>query len=137
MEMMEELDDEPQFTEMKTLIARLSNSKASGRDAIPADLIKAGRQVLLSPLYSLLLKCWRERIVPQEIRDSNRITLYKNNGDRGDCNSYRDIYLLRNCREALFTILKKVGCPPILLDLTKSFHENMQGTAQVDGMISY
>ena len=36
-------------------------------------------------------------------------------------------------REALFTILKKVGCPPISLEL---FHENMQGTAQVDGMIS-
>ena len=34
-------------------------------------------------------------------------------------------------REALFTILKKVGCPPI-----KSFHENMQGTAQVDGMLT-
>ena len=39
-------------------------------------------------------------------------------------------------REVLFTVLKKVGCPPILLDLIKSFHENMQGTAQVDGMIS-
>ena len=36
----------------------------------------------------------------------------------------------------LFTILKKVGCPPILLDLIKSFHEKRQGTAQVDGMIS-
>ena len=40
-----------------------------------------------------------------------------------------------NC-EALFTILKKVGCPPILIDWIKSFHENMQGTAHVDGMIS-
>ena len=39
-------------------------------------------------------------------------------------------------QEVLFTILKKVGCPPVLLDLIKSFHENMQGTAQVDGMIS-
>ena len=39
-------------------------------------------------------------------------------------------------RKVLFTIPKKVGCPPILLDLIKSFHENMQGTAQVDGMIS-
>ena len=38
-------------------------------------------------------------------------------------------------REAFFIILKKVGCPPILLDLIKSFHENIQGTAQVDGMM--
>ena len=39
-------------------------------------------------------------------------------------------------QEALFTILKKVGSPPILLDLIKSFHENMRASAQVDGMIS-
>ena len=50
--------------------------------------------MLLSPLYSLLLKCWRECTVPQEMRDSNIITLYKNKGDRGDCNNYRGIYLL-------------------------------------------
>ena len=90
MEIMEELDDEPQFTEMKALIARLSNNKASSIDAIPADLIKAGRQVLLSPLYSLLLKCWRKRTVPLEMRDSNIITLYKNKGDRDDCNNKGD-----------------------------------------------
>ena len=60
MEIMEELDDEPQFTEMEAVVARLSNNKASSRDAIPADLIKAGRHILLSPLYNLL-KRWRER----------------------------------------------------------------------------
>ena len=61
MEIMEvELDDEPHFTEMEAVVARLSNNNASDRDAIPTDLIKPGRQVLLSPLYSLLLKCWRE-----------------------------------------------------------------------------
>ena len=52
MEIMEELDDKAQFTEMEAVVTRLSNNKASGRDAIPADLIKAGRQVLLSSLYS-------------------------------------------------------------------------------------
>ena len=39
-------------------------------------------------------------------------------------------------REALFTILKKVGCPPILPDLMKSFHESIQCTTQVYGMMS-
>ena len=93
-EIMEELNDEPQFTEMEAVVARLSNNKASGRYAIPADLIKTGRQVLLSPLYSLLLKCWRERTVPHEMRDSNAITLYKNKGDRGDCSNHRGLSLL-------------------------------------------
>ena len=70
MEIMEEIDDEPEFTEMEAVVARLSNNKALGRDTISTDLIKAGRQVLLSPLYSLFLKCWRESKVPQEIRPS-------------------------------------------------------------------
>ena len=50
------------------------------------------------------------------------------------CGSHKSFdYVIR---EALFTIFKNVGCPPNLLDLIKSFHENMQGTAQVNGMIS-
>ena len=80
-EIMEELDDEQEFTEMEAVGARLSYNKASGRDAFPAYLIKAGRQVLLSPLYSLLLKCCRESTVPREMRASNIITLYKNKSD--------------------------------------------------------
>ena len=39
-------------------------------------------------------------------------------------------------RKTLFTIFKKVGCPPISLDLIKSYREYMQSTAQVNGIIS-
>ena len=31
---------------------------------------------------------------PQDMRDANIVTLYKNKGDRGDCNNYRGISLL-------------------------------------------
>ena len=60
--------------------SRLSNNRVSGRDAVPADLIKACRQVWLSQRYNLLLKYWRERTYPQEMRGSYIITLYKNKG---------------------------------------------------------
>ena len=57
-------------------------------------LIKAGKSSLLEPLHNLLLKCWKEGEVPQDMRGANIIPLYKNKGDRSDCNNYRDISLL-------------------------------------------
>ena len=37
--------------------------------------------------------------VPQNMRDANITTLYKNKGDRGDCNNYRGISLLNIVRK--------------------------------------
>lgn len=33
-------------------------------------------------------------------------------------------------RDGLFQIVLKIGCPPKLLSIIKSFHENTQGTVQ-------
>ncbi|KAG6930003.1 hypothetical protein G0U57_004624, partial [Chelydra serpentina] len=133
------------------------------------------------------------------------VTLYKNKGDRSDCNNYRGISLLsvvgkvfarvilnrlqkladrvypesqcgfragrsttdmvfslrqlqEKCREqhkplllafidlteafdlvnrdGLFKILAKIGCPPKLLSVIQSFHDNMKGTVLYDGSSS-
>ena len=143
--------------------------------------------------------------MPQDMRDANIITLYKNKGDRSDCNNYRGISLLstvgktfarvvlnrlrllaeriypeaqcgfraerstidmifslrqlqEKCREqrrplyiafidltkafnlvsrsGLFTLLQRIGCPPKLLRIITSFHEDTQGTVQYDGSSS-
>jgi hypothetical protein len=39
-------------------------------------------------------------------------------------------------RRALFTVLTKIGCPPTLLALIKSFHNDMQAQIQFDGSLS-
>ena len=39
-------------------------------------------------------------------------------------------------RDGLFKLLPKVGCPPIVLSLTKSFHSDMKGTVRFDGSTS-
>ena len=39
-------------------------------------------------------------------------------------------------RDGLFKILAKIGCPPTLLSIMKSFHDNMKGTVLYDGATS-
>ena len=66
---------------------------------------------LLPPLHEVLCQCWKEGAVPQDMRDSKIITLYKNKGERNDCNNYRGISLL--------SIVGKVFDRDILIRLQK------------------
>ena len=92
--LMAELDDIPTLAELKEAIERLPIAKAPGEDGIPPEIIKCGSSVLLEHLHGLLCQCWEEGAVPEDMRNANIITLYKNKGDRSDCNNYRGISLL-------------------------------------------
>ena len=39
-------------------------------------------------------------------------------------------------RDGLFKILAKIGSPPTLLSIVKSFHDDMKGTVLYDGITS-
>ena len=91
---MEELDAEPTLEELSKAIGSLAAGKAPGSDSIPPDLIKRCKTTLLPPLYEVLCQCWKEGCVPQVMRDAKIITLYKNKGERSNCNNYRGISLL-------------------------------------------
>ena len=39
-------------------------------------------------------------------------------------------------RDGLFMLLQRIGCPPKLLHIITSFHQDMQGTVQYDGSCS-
>ena len=73
---------------------QLSSGKAPGNDGIPVEVIKCAKGTLLKELHEIVCQCWREGEVPQDMRDANIVTLYKNKGDRGDCNNYHGISLL-------------------------------------------
>ena len=77
----------------------------------PPDLIKHCKTTLLLPLHEVLCQCWQEGAVPQDMRDSKIITLYKNKGERNNCNNYRGISLL--------SIVGKVFARVILIRLQK------------------
>ena len=202
---LEDLDREPTVTELHKALDRLASGKAPGRDGIPAEILKCCKENIIPELHEILCLCWREGAVPQDMRDANITTLYKNKGDRSDCNNYRGISLLsivgklfarfalkrlqtlaervypesqcgfrsqrstidmvfsvlqlqEKCREqrkplfiafidltkafdlvsrdGLFKILAKIGCPPKLLSIIKSFHDEMKGTVVFDGSTS-
>lgn len=73
---MEEMDAEPTLTKLHEAIDSLACGKAPGTDGIPADL----KDTLQQPLHDILCQCWREGAVPQDMRDANIVTLYKNKG---------------------------------------------------------
>ena len=80
------------------------------QNAIP-DLIKHCKTKLLLPLHDILCRCWQEGTVPQDMRDSKIITIYKNKGERNNCNNYRAI--------SLCSIVGKVFGRVILIRLQK------------------
>ena len=89
-----ELDELPTMDEMMEAINSLPRKKAPGKDGISAEMIRAAKGKMSVHLLDLLQQCWREREVPKDMRDSIICTLYKNKGDRSDCNNHRGISLL-------------------------------------------
>ena len=89
------LDSEPSVEELVKAIDSLASGKTPGNGGIPPDLIKYCKTTLmLLPLHEVLCQCWQEGDVPQDMSDSQIITLYKNKGERNDCNNYRGTTLL-------------------------------------------
>ena len=91
---MDELDSRPTLEEINQALDQLSSGEAPGKDGIPAEVIKCAKGTLLKELHKILCQCWREGEVPQNMRDANMVTLYKNMGDRNNCNNYCSISLL-------------------------------------------
>ncbi len=90
---LDELDTEP-TEELSKIIDCLSTRKAPGEDSIPPEIMKSRKEALLQDLHELLCVCWREGAVPKDMCNTKIVTLYKNKGDRSDCNSYIGISLL-------------------------------------------
>ena len=88
-----DLQRPPNEEEVKKAIKQLSSGKASGADAIPAEVCKHGGDTLLQKLTDLFRRMWDEEVIPQELKDASIIRLYKK-GNRQLCDNYRGISLL-------------------------------------------
>lgn len=100
-----ELDSTINLEEVRQAISRLKNNKSPGPDGIPSEVFKTGGDVLTAELLKVFQVCWQYQCIPQDLKDSNIITLYKNKGSRQDCNNYRGISLLNLAGKILARVI--------------------------------
>ena len=113
-----ELDNPPSFEETTKAIKQIKCGKAAGVDGIPPEAWKHGGPALHCKLHELFLCCWEQGKLPQDLRDAVIITLYKNKGEKSNCDNYRGITLLSIAGKILASILLNRLVPTIAEDNT-------------------
>ncbi|KAK9401924.1 RNA-directed DNA polymerase from mobile element jockey-like [Crotalus adamanteus] len=88
------LDALPSEAETSQATNQCSSGKAPVSDAIPAEVYKAGRAVLVEKLTQLFRSFWKQGSIPQKLKGASIVHLYKRKGNRQVCNNYRGISLL-------------------------------------------
>ena len=114
--------DTPTLREIKQTTEKLSNSKVAGYDGIPAKLWKSGGNHLLEWLHEFLTLCWEEGKIPQDFKDATIIPIYKNKGNKTDCNNNSGITLLSITAKTLAKILLS----RLVANITEKAHQRNQ-----------
>jgi hypothetical protein len=78
----------PSRREVEIAIAKLKKYKSPGSDQIPAELIQAEGEILLSAIHQLTNSVWNKEEFPDQWKESTIVPVHKN----GD-NNYRGISL--------------------------------------------
>ena len=99
------LDEFPTVTEKRKAIQQLSSGKASGTDAIPAEVYKAGGLPMTEKLTEMFQCKWRKETIPQDFKDVSIIQLYKRKGNHQVFDNDRGIALLSIAGNILAKIL--------------------------------
>ena len=87
-------DDAPTLGEVRRAIRKLRNGRAARSDGIQPELLKYAEEPVSTSLHSLFAQVWKSGLVPAEWREGIIVSLYKGNGPRNNCGSYRPISLL-------------------------------------------
>jgi hypothetical protein len=84
---------EPSSSEVEVAIGKLKRYKSPGVDRIPAELIQAGGESLLSEIHKLMKLIWNKEELPHQWKESIVVPIHKK-GNKTDCSNYRGISLL-------------------------------------------
>jgi hypothetical protein len=68
----------PNHLEAEISIAKLKKYKSPGSDQIPAELIQAGGEILLSAINKLINSVWNKEELPGQWKESIIVPVHKN-----------------------------------------------------------
>jgi hypothetical protein len=74
-------------------MSKLKMYKLPGSDQIPAEMIQAGGETLVSVIYNLINPIWNKEELPDPWKESIIVPVHKGS-DRTECNNYHGISLL-------------------------------------------
>jgi hypothetical protein len=94
--------------EVEIVIAKLKKYKSLGIDQIPAELIQAGGETLVSVIHKLITSIWNKEELPDLWKESITVAIHKM-GDKTDCNNYHGISLLSTSYKMLFNVLSQIS----------------------------
>jgi hypothetical protein len=94
----------PSCLEVEISFAKLKKYKSPGSDQIPAELIQAGGEILLSAIHKLINSVWNKEELPDQWKESIIVPVHKK-GDKTTCNNYCGISLLSISYKMLSNIL--------------------------------
>ncbi|XP_062606582.1 uncharacterized protein LOC134268358 [Saccostrea cucullata] len=95
------LDAVPMLEEIQKAISLLSTGKAPGGDSIPVEIYKKGGMALVKNLHHLFELIWYQEKVPQDLKDTSIIHLYKRKGNRQACDNHR---LIKHLEDGLLPV---------------------------------
>ena len=84
----------PSLVETQAAVNWLKWGKAQGICSIRAELLKAGGNTAFVSLHAVLCSAWNTCTIPTDWKRSLVVPLWKEKGDRQDCNNYRGVMLL-------------------------------------------
>jgi hypothetical protein len=94
----------PSRLEVEIVIAKWKKYKLPGSDRIPAELIQARSEILLSVIHKLINSVWNKEELSDQWKESIIVPVHKK-GEKPDCNNYRRISLLSTSYKGLSNIL--------------------------------
>jgi hypothetical protein len=123
----------PSRLKVEVAVAKLKKYESPGSDQIPAKLIQAGGEILLSAIHKLNNSVWNNEAFLDQWNESIIVPVHKKS-DKTDCNNDRGISLLSTSYKIVSNILHSRLSPyidEIIGDHRCGFKSNRSTTDQI------